>query len=131
MTGESSTLPITGMFVAIGHRPNADLFAGILDQDEEGYLVTQPGSSATNLPGVFACGDVQDHIVPAGDHRGRLRLHGRPRRRTLARVRRPRLNTGPHRNGAGSPVVAPGYARGAEISARPAPKPKDAPWPES
>ena len=60
-TGESSTLPITGMFVAIGHRPNADLFAGILDQDEEGYLVTQPGSSATNLPGVFACGDVQDH----------------------------------------------------------------------
>jgi thioredoxin reductase (NADPH) len=61
VTGESSTLPVTGMFVAIGHRPNADLFAGVLDQDADGYLVTQPGSSATNLPGVFACGDVQDH----------------------------------------------------------------------
>jgi thioredoxin reductase (NADPH) len=61
VTGESSTLPVTGMFVAIGHRPNADLFTGVLDQDADGYLVTQPGSSATNLPGVFACGDVQDH----------------------------------------------------------------------
>ena len=61
VTGASSTLPVTGMFVAIGHRPNADLFTGILDQDADGYLVTQPGSSATNLPGVFACGDVQDH----------------------------------------------------------------------
>jgi thioredoxin reductase (NADPH) len=60
-TGERSTLPVTGLFVAIGHRPNTDLFAGILDRDDAGYLVTQPGSTATNVAGVFACGDVQDH----------------------------------------------------------------------
>jgi thioredoxin reductase (NADPH) len=61
LTGERSTLPVTGMFVAIGHRPNTDLFKGILDMDDAGYLQTQPGSTATNIPGVFACGDVQDH----------------------------------------------------------------------
>jgi thioredoxin reductase (NADPH) len=60
-TGERSTLPVTGLFVAIGHRPNTDLFAGILDRDEAGYLVTEPGSTRTNVDGVFACGDVQDH----------------------------------------------------------------------
>ena len=60
-TGVTSTLPVTGLFVAIGHRPNTDLFAGALDMDENGYLVTQPGSSCTNIEGVFACGDVQDH----------------------------------------------------------------------
>jgi thioredoxin reductase (NADPH) len=59
--GSTSTLPVTGVFVAIGHRPNTDLFAGVLDMDENGYLVTQPDSSYTNIPGVFACGDVQDH----------------------------------------------------------------------
>ena len=60
-TGATSTLPVTGLFVAIGHRPNTDLFTGILDTDENGYLVTRPGSSYTNIEGVFACGDVQDH----------------------------------------------------------------------
>lgn len=60
-TGELQTLPVTGLFLAIGHRPNTDLFAGVLDMDENGYLVTQPNSSYTNIPGVFACGDVQDH----------------------------------------------------------------------
>ena len=60
-TGETSSLAVTGLFVAIGHRPNTDLFAGILDMDENGYLVTEPGSTATNVEGVFACGDVQDH----------------------------------------------------------------------
>ena len=60
-TNETSTLPVTGLFVAIGHRPNTDLFADILDRDENGYLVTHPGSTATNIEGVFACGDVQDH----------------------------------------------------------------------
>ena len=60
-TGERTTLPVTGLFVAIGHRPNTDLFKGLLDMDDAGYLITQPGSTATNIPGVFACGDVQDH----------------------------------------------------------------------
>lgn len=60
-TGESQTLPVTGLFVAIGHQPNTDLFKGILDMADTGYLVTQPGSTYTNIPGVFACGDVQDH----------------------------------------------------------------------
>jgi thioredoxin reductase (NADPH) len=60
-TGATSTLPVTGMFVAIGHRPNTDLFTGLLDMDENGYLVTAAGSSYTNIEGVFACGDVQDH----------------------------------------------------------------------
>ncbi|NCX79074.1 MAG: thioredoxin-disulfide reductase, partial [Actinobacteria bacterium] len=61
VTGAVETLAVGGLFVAIGHRPNTDLFAGVLDMDETGYLVTQPGSSRTNIAGVFACGDVQDH----------------------------------------------------------------------
>jgi thioredoxin reductase (NADPH) len=60
-TGETSTLPVTGLFVAIGHRPNTDLFKGVLDMDDNGYLQTAPGSTYTNIPGVFASGDVQDH----------------------------------------------------------------------
>lgn len=61
LTGERSTLPVTGLFVAIGHQPNTDLFKGILDMEDSGYLVTRPGSTYTNVDGVFACGDVQDH----------------------------------------------------------------------
>ena len=60
-TGATSTLPVTGLFVAIGHRPNTDLFKGVLDMEDNGYLITQAGSSYTNVDGVFACGDVQDH----------------------------------------------------------------------
>jgi thioredoxin reductase (NADPH) len=60
-TGERTTLPVTGLFVAIGHRPNTDLFKGLLDMDDAGYLITAPGGTATNVDGVFACGDVQDH----------------------------------------------------------------------
>ena len=60
-TGEVATLPVTGLFVAIGHRPNTDLFKGVLEMEDNGYLVTRPGSSYTNIDGVFACGDVQDH----------------------------------------------------------------------
>ena len=61
VTGERSTMNVTGLFVAIGHRPNTDLFKGVLDMEDNGYLITQSGSSYTNIPGVFACGDVQDH----------------------------------------------------------------------
>jgi thioredoxin reductase (NADPH) len=60
-TGVQDVLPLGGLFVAIGHRPNTDLFKGILDMDENGYLITKTGSTATNIEGVFACGDVQDH----------------------------------------------------------------------
>ena len=60
LTGEGSTLPVTGVFVAIGHQPNTDLFKGQLHMEDTGYLVTGPGTY-TNVDGVFACGDVQDH----------------------------------------------------------------------
>ncbi|HEX4864917.1 MAG TPA: FAD-dependent oxidoreductase, partial [Acidimicrobiales bacterium] len=62
VTNEESYLSVGGLFVAIGHVPNTDLFAGQLDMDENGYLVTAGGTSATNVEGVFACGDVQDHV---------------------------------------------------------------------
>ena len=61
-TGEERVLDITGFFVAIGHKPNTDAFNGWLTLDDTGYIVTQPGRSFTNIPGVFACGDVQDRI---------------------------------------------------------------------
>ncbi|HUQ39950.1 MAG TPA: thioredoxin-disulfide reductase [Acidimicrobiales bacterium] len=60
-TGVEQQLAVTGLFVAIGHVPNTDLFKGVLDMEPNGYLITQPGSTRTNIPGVFACGDVQDH----------------------------------------------------------------------
>src|SRR5690606_36193506 len=63
-TGETSVLPATGLFVAIGHRPNTDLVKGQLELDDGGYVVTgqQGGASTTSVEGVFACGDVQDKI---------------------------------------------------------------------
>lgn len=60
-TNESKTLDVEGFFVAIGHKPNTDIFKGWLDMDDTGYLNTIPGTSKTNIEGVFACGDVQDH----------------------------------------------------------------------
>lgn len=61
-TGEDRTIDIDGFFVAIGHKPNSDLFKGKLDMDETGYLLTKADSTATNIPGVFAAGDIQDKI---------------------------------------------------------------------
>jgi thioredoxin reductase (NADPH) len=59
-TNEESVFPCDGVFIAIGHKPNTDLFKGQLEMDEVGYLKTNGHSMATNIPGVFACGDVQD-----------------------------------------------------------------------
>tara|TARA_B100000073_G_scaffold139418_1_gene114697 strand:+ start:349 stop:1314 length:966 start_codon:yes stop_codon:yes gene_type:complete len=61
VNSEKKSLPVTGLFIAIGHRPNTDLFIDQLQMDENGYLVTGADSSITNVEGVFACGDVQDH----------------------------------------------------------------------
>jgi len=59
-TGEISDLAVTGLFIAIGHKPNTDLFKGLLDMKDNGYLETTPGTTRTRVEGVFACGDVQD-----------------------------------------------------------------------
>jgi thioredoxin reductase (NADPH) len=59
-TNEKQDLKVTGVFIAIGHKPNTEIFKDVLDMDETGYLITKGKSSKTNLPGVFACGDVQD-----------------------------------------------------------------------
>ncbi|MGY5850897.1 thioredoxin-disulfide reductase [Salegentibacter sp. F14] len=61
-TGEKEEIKITGMFIAIGHKPNTDIFKGKLDMDDTGYLITQAKSTKTNIPGVYASGDVQDKI---------------------------------------------------------------------
>ncbi|HSP11631.1 MAG TPA: thioredoxin-disulfide reductase [Salegentibacter sp.] len=61
-TGEKEEIKITGLFIAIGHKPNTDIFKGKLDMDEVGYLITKAKSTKTNIPGVFASGDVQDKI---------------------------------------------------------------------
>ena len=61
-TGETTTVPVRGFFVAIGHTPNSGIFRGWLDMDEAGYIKTLPGTARTNVEGVFAAGDVQDKI---------------------------------------------------------------------
>ena len=59
-TQEKTEIPITGLFIAIGHQPNTAIFKGQLDMDDAGYLITEGKSTKTNIPGVFASGDVQD-----------------------------------------------------------------------
>lgn len=61
-TGERSEIPVSGFFVAIGHQPNSDIFKEFLTMDETGYILTTPGTSKTNVEGVFAAGDVQDKM---------------------------------------------------------------------
>lgn len=61
-TGEKKEIPVSGFFVAIGHQPNSDIFKGIIDMDEAGYIKTIPGTSKTNVEGIFAAGDVQDKV---------------------------------------------------------------------
>ena len=62
VTGETSDLAVKALFVAIGHKPNTDIFTDWLDMDDQGYIVTKPDTTYTNIPGVFACGDAQDHV---------------------------------------------------------------------
>jgi len=61
-TNEEKVLDVTGFFVAIGHHPNTDIFKGVIDMDETGYIKTKPGTTQTNIEGVFCCGDAQDNI---------------------------------------------------------------------
>jgi thioredoxin reductase (NADPH) len=61
-TGETKEIPIYGFFVAIGHEPNSSVFKNFIDTDEQGYVITKPDSTQTNIPGVFASGDLQDKV---------------------------------------------------------------------
>jgi len=62
ITNKETVIPASGFFVAIGHKPNSDLFKGQLEMDESGYLIIEPGTSKTKIPGVFAAGDIADHV---------------------------------------------------------------------
>jgi thioredoxin reductase (NADPH) len=61
-TGEKREIPVEAVFIAIGHKPNTDLFRGQIELDDVGYIKVEPGSSRTNLEGVFACGDAMDPV---------------------------------------------------------------------
>lgn len=61
-TAEVQEVPVNGFFVAIGHQPNSEIFKGWLDMDESGYIKTIPGTTRTNIEGIFAAGDIQDRV---------------------------------------------------------------------
>ena len=82
-TGETEDHAVDGVFIAIGHDPNTNLFKGQLDMDDEGYLLTQPDSTKTSVDGVFAAGDVQDKCFPSGGNGGGNRMYGGPGSRTF------------------------------------------------
>ena len=91
--GSTSTLPVTGLFVAIGHRPNTDLFAGVLDMDENGYLDHAARLELHEHPRRVRLRRRPGPHLPPGDHRRRLGLHGGDRRRALARIAEEPLTT--------------------------------------
>ena len=62
VTNEKIEIPVKGFFVAIGHKPNSDVFKDFITTDDQGYVTTVPGTASTNVKGVFACGDLQDKI---------------------------------------------------------------------
>jgi thioredoxin reductase (NADPH) len=62
VTNEKTEIPVKGFFVAIGHKPNSDVFKDYITTDDQGYVTTVPGTASTNVKGVFACGDLQDKI---------------------------------------------------------------------
>jgi thioredoxin reductase (NADPH) len=62
VTHETREIPVLGFFVAIGHTPNTAIFADYIQRDDHGYILTEKGSTRTNIPGVFACGDAQDNV---------------------------------------------------------------------
>ena len=82
--GSRREVEITGAFIAVGHEPQSQLVNGQVETDAAGYVVTQGRSTLTNLPGVFAAGDLVDHTLPSGHHRGRVGLPGGARRRVVS-----------------------------------------------
>jgi len=108
-TGESAIVPADGVFVAIGHTPVTGIFAGQLALDAEGYIITRPESTATDVPGVYAAGDVKDKVFSPGGHRRRHGVHGGARGREI-----------PRRRGSGGSTQSGGIAPATSSTGHPA-----------